>query len=166
MSDRETILKILDLARWAPSGDNTQPWRFEIVDDRHIAVHGLDTRDHVLYDFEGRASQIAHGALLETLRIAATEYALATRWTLRAGSPDTAPIYDVVLEANKSIAPDPLIPSIRKRTVQRRMMRMTRLFGTGVPVTGKTTRSCAHAVGQRAFAPDVPRSVRGASLSD
>jgi nitroreductase len=22
--------QILDLARWAPSGDNTQPWRFEI----------------------------------------------------------------------------------------------------------------------------------------
>ena len=30
---REVLVKILDLARWAPSGDNTQPWRFEIVDE-------------------------------------------------------------------------------------------------------------------------------------
>lgn len=37
MASRETLLKILDLARWAPSGDNTQPWRFEIVADDHIA---------------------------------------------------------------------------------------------------------------------------------
>ena len=33
MADRETLTRILELGRWAPSGDNTQPWRFEIVDD-------------------------------------------------------------------------------------------------------------------------------------
>ncbi len=27
------ILKILNRARWAPSGDNVQPWRFRIVSD-------------------------------------------------------------------------------------------------------------------------------------
>ncbi|HJV26874.1 MAG TPA: nitroreductase family protein [Aromatoleum sp.] len=122
MADRATLMEILDLARWAPSGDNTQPWRFEIVDDRQIAVHGFDTRDHVIYDLDGRASQIAHGALLETLRIAATGHGLAARWSLRPGSSDRAPIYDVVLEPAADIAPDPLIPSIRKRAVQRRMM--------------------------------------------
>ena len=130
MAERDTLLRILDLARWAPSGDNTQPWRFEIVGDRHVAVHGFDTRDHVLYDFDGRASQIAHGALLETMRIAATGFGFASRWTLRPGSPDTAPIYDVVLEPAATIAADPLIPSIRKRAVQRRMMRLTPLSDT------------------------------------
>ena len=29
------IERILDLARWAPSGDNDQPWRFEILADHH-----------------------------------------------------------------------------------------------------------------------------------
>lgn len=45
MAKRDVLLKILELARWAPSGDNTQPWRFEIVSDDHIAIHGSDTRD-------------------------------------------------------------------------------------------------------------------------
>ena len=97
MASRETLLKILDLARWAPSGDNTQPWRFEIAGDDHLVVHGNDTRDWCLYDFNGHASHMAHGALLETLRIAATGEGLATSWQLRPGSPDKAPVFDVKL---------------------------------------------------------------------
>ena len=127
MPDRDTLLKILDLARWAPSGDNTQPWRFELVDAHHIAIHGHDTRDHVLYDFDGRPSQIAHGALLETLRIAASAHALEARWQLRPGCPDTAPIYDVALTLAPGLAPDPLLPHIEARVVQRRPMRTTPL---------------------------------------
>jgi hypothetical protein len=127
MSRRDTILQILDLARWAPSGDNTQPWRFEIVDDNHIAVHGFDTRDHVLYDFDGHASHMAHGALLETIRIAATGFQLEARWALRPDCSDTAPIYDVEFTHVSGLAPDPLLPFIRDRVVQRRPMSTTPL---------------------------------------
>jgi hypothetical protein len=127
MSDRNTLIKILDLARWAPSGDNTQPCRFEIVSDHHIAIHGHDTREWCLYDFDGRASYMAHGALLETLRIAATAHRLRATWSQRTGTPDTAPIYDVYLECDSNLTPDPLIPFIKTRTVQRRRMQMTPL---------------------------------------
>lgn len=130
MASRETLLKILDLARWAPSGDNTQPWRFEIVADDHVAIHGHDTREWCLYDFNGHASHIAHGALLETLRIAATGEGLAASWTLRPGCPDKAPIYDVRLAAAPGIAADPLLPFIETRVVQRRPMRTTPLSDT------------------------------------
>lgn len=85
MADRNIIVKILDLARWAPSGDNTQPWRFEIVADHHVAVHGHDTRDWCLYDLDGHASHMAHGALLETIRVAATAFGLESSWELRGG---------------------------------------------------------------------------------
>jgi len=125
--EREVLVKILDLARWAPSGDNTQPWRFEIVDDRHIAVHGFDTRDHVLYDFDGHASHMAHGALLETIRIAASGFGQETRWRLRPGCPDTKPIYDVEFVAAPGSGQDPLYPFITERVVQRRPMRTTPL---------------------------------------
>ena len=118
---RDILLQILDLARWAPSGDNTQPWRFELVADDHIAVHGQDTRDHVLYDFDGHPSQMAHGALLETLRLAATRYGLVAEWSIRTGQPDTAPIYDVTVHP-ADIPEDPLVPFITTRTVQRRAM--------------------------------------------
>lgn len=127
MSRRDSLVKILDLARWAPSGDNTQPWCFQIVSDDHIAVTGFDTREWCVYDFDGHASHIAHGALLETLRIAATGFGLKAEWALRADSADTAPIYDVRLSDEQGAAPDPLLPFIEKRVVQRRPMRMTPL---------------------------------------
>ena len=44
---RDTLSHILDLARWASSGDNTQPWRFEVVDDHLIRAHSSDTRDYI-----------------------------------------------------------------------------------------------------------------------
>lgn len=127
MADRETLLKILDLARWAPSGDNTQPWRFEIVSPEHIAVHGHDTRDWCLYDFDGHASHMAHGALLETLRIAATGFGLEASWTLREGTSDAAPIYDVSLQPRAGLVADPLMSAIETRCVQRRPMQTTPL---------------------------------------
>lgn len=123
MMSRDILVQILDLARWAPSGDNTQPWRFEIVADNHIAIHGFDTREHVIYDFEGRPSQMAHGALLETLRIAASSFQLSTGWQVRPNCTEIAPVYDVLLTKTPDLATDPLLPYIEQRVVQRRPMR-------------------------------------------
>lgn len=127
MTNRDVLLEILDLARWAPSGDNTQPWRFEIIDNNHIAIHGYDTRDWCVYDFEGRASHMAHGALLETISIAATHHGLKAVWKHRIGTPDTAPVYDVEFEADSTLTRNSLYPFIEVRTVQRRLMRTTPL---------------------------------------
>jgi nitroreductase len=121
------IEQILDLARWAPSGDNTQPWRLEIIADDQALIHGLDTRHDCVYDLEGHASQLAHGALLETLRIAATGHGLRADWTRRSDTPDTHLLYDVRLVADPSVRPDPLIPCIETRSVQRRPMWGARL---------------------------------------
>jgi len=112
--------KILDLARWAPSGDNTQPWRFEIVDEGHIAIHGFDTRDHCVYDLDGHASQLAIGALLETLSIAASTFGLRADIRRRGDAPEEKPTFDVYLEPDAAIAPDPLADFIRSRSVHRR----------------------------------------------
>ncbi|HRP76462.1 MAG TPA: molybdopterin biosynthesis protein MoeY [Rhodocyclaceae bacterium] len=127
MVKTERIEGILDRARWAPSGDNTQPWRFEILGEDHVAIHGFDTRDHVLYDFDGRASQLAHGALLETLRLAAGCQGLRADWSIRPGCADTAPVYDVRLVPDATLEPDPLAEFIESRVVQRRPMRTTPL---------------------------------------
>ena len=123
---RDTLLKILDLARWAPSGDNTQPWRFEIIDDLHLAIHGHDTRQHVIYDFDGHASHMAHGALLETLRLAATRFGFRAEWNIAAGSSEHAPVYEVALHPQET-QESPLVANIQTRTVQRRAMRSTPL---------------------------------------
>lgn len=137
----EILTHILDLARWAPSGDNTQPWRFEIMGEQHIRVHGFDTRDHVLYDFDGHPSHIAHGALLETLRIAATNWGLTATWSVNTSDEYRTPIYDVYLAADLTMLRDPLFDYIERRSVQRRPMQTT-------PLTATQRQSLADAVGQ------------------
>ena len=127
---RDTLNHILDLARWAPSGDNTQPWRFEIVDDGLIRVHGSDTRDYVLYDYSGHPSHIAHGALLETIRIAASGFGMTTNWTVLSDGEHRNPVYAVSLAQDKALMRDPLFDCIETRTVQRRPMKTTPLTGT------------------------------------
>lgn len=127
VQDPKPIEKILDLARWAPSGDNTQPWRFEVVDDSHAVVHGFDTRDHCVYDLDGHPSQISIGALLETASIAATAYGLSTQVRRRTDCPDTRPTFDLHFRPDPGVRADPLIAAIASRSVQRRPLEMRRL---------------------------------------
>jgi hypothetical protein len=114
------IERILDLARWAPSGDNDQPWRFEIVDDHHVRIHGRDTRDWCVYDLDGTSSQIALGALLETLRIAATAEGMRAEHVLDPDAPEHAPLIDVTLRVDDRVSPDALLPFITSRATQRK----------------------------------------------
>jgi len=122
-----TIEQILDLARWAPSGDNMQTWRFEIAAPEHLVVHAYDTRDHCVYDLDGHPSQIAFGALLETIAIAASGHGLRADIARRAAGRDTHPVFDVRLAPDAAVAPSPLLTAIKERTVQRRPMKTTAL---------------------------------------
>ncbi|HMM47158.1 MAG TPA: nitroreductase family protein [Thiobacillaceae bacterium] len=123
----EPLATILESARWAPSGDNTQPWRFEAIAADHVIVHGFDTRAHCVYDLDGHSSQIAHGALLETLAIAASAHGLRAEIRRCSESSDTHPEYEVNLMPDPAMRPDPLLPHIQQRSVQRRAMRTTAL---------------------------------------
>jgi hypothetical protein len=115
-----TIEKILDLGRWAPSGDNTQNWRFEIVDASQVIVHGFDTRDHCVYDLDGHPSQISLGALIETISIAASGHGLRVDCRRRTDVADIHPTFALSFVPDTTIQSDTLIPSIEKRSVQRR----------------------------------------------
>lgn len=124
MCGRETMLEILDLARWAPSGDNTQPWRFEIVADDELIIHGFDTRDHCVYDLDGMPSRLAHGALLETLRIAASGFGLRATISFVPGLTAASPRYRISFAEDREVSKSPLFDQIRARVTQRRGMRM------------------------------------------
>lgn len=127
MNPASVIEQILDLGRWAPSGDNTQPWRFQIVDEHQVVVHGFDTRDHCVYDLDGHPSQISHGALLETIAIAASSHGLLMHATRRTEMPDIHPTFDLRFTADPALLSDPLLPCITRRSVQRRAMSSRRL---------------------------------------
>ena len=134
------VRNILDLARWAPSGDNAQPWRFEITDEQHAVIHGHDTRDHCIYDLHGRASQLAIGCLLETISIAASAHGLRADFSRRQGIPDNTPTIDVTFTEDAAVQTDALLPCIPKRTVNRRRL-STR------PLTGEERSQLEQALG-------------------
>lgn len=121
------LLRILEVARWAPSGDNSQPWRFEILSPEHLVVHAF-TRKLGVYDLDGSAAEISVGALLETMRIAASAEGCAMRFECRSGAEGgDAALIDVWIEEAGDVRPDPLLPFVRERSVQRRPLRTERL---------------------------------------
>lgn len=103
----------------APSGDNCQPWRFEISGER-IHIFNLPDEDTSLYNFEQGASLVAHGALIENLAISASHYGYIARPEL---FPDPARP-DLVAAVSITPAPpqkDTLQPFIGSRTTNRRL---------------------------------------------
>lgn len=72
--DKQKIQKILEAAAKAPSGDNMQPWSFEILGDgSEVALFNLPEKDDSYYNYQQKASYIAHGAVLENIVIAAQQ---------------------------------------------------------------------------------------------
>ena len=121
------IHQILDLARWAPSGDNTQPWRFEILDEARFVIHGFDTRDHCVYDLDGHPSQISLGALIETIHIAASAFGCRVDFARRMAALETHPTFDAALIPDPSVTLNALFTAIPHRSVQRRPLDRKRL---------------------------------------
>ena len=117
------IERILDYARWAPSGDNTQPWQFEIRSDDSFVIDTRDTREWCVYDLAGRASQTSVGMLLENIAIAAQGEGFEASFTLKDPTADSEPKVDVQLNADQQLnGKPPLLPYIKVRSVQRRAL--------------------------------------------
>ena len=119
----EPLRSILTRARFAPSGDNTQPWRFEVISNQHIVIHGRDTRHDCIYDLRGHASLIALGALLETISIAASTHGFRVHFSRRQNMPAHQPTFDAHFEHSGALTADPLSAMIEQRVTQRRPMR-------------------------------------------
>ncbi|XPF93402.1 ThiF family adenylyltransferase [Colwellia sp. RE-S-Sl-9] len=116
-----TAEEIINLARWAPSGDNTQCWKFQLINDISFVVIANDTRDSVVYDLDGHSSHVAHGALLETIEIAASQFGFSV--DIKSDyADDTQLKFHVSLIKNATIDVSKLAPYIKTRTVQRRPM--------------------------------------------
>ncbi|MBU3070853.1 ThiF family adenylyltransferase [Aestuariicella sp. G3-2] len=121
------IEQVLEWARWAPSGDNTQVWDFELLSDTSVRIHGYDTRDWCVYDLRGRASQIAQGALLQTLEIAANKQSFLVDWQLIEQSDESKTLIDVNLTKTQTAPAAPLLPYIKTRSVQRRLLKRNQI---------------------------------------
>jgi len=73
MITEEIINKILEISVNAPSGSNSQPWRFE-VSGGGLRILAEPEKDHPILNYRNRGTWIAHGALVENIKIAAAAF--------------------------------------------------------------------------------------------
>ncbi|MEK7650048.1 MAG: nitroreductase family protein [Patescibacteria group bacterium] len=122
---REDVEKILNIAIWAPSGDNSQPWRFEVLGGQ-INVLNVPTKDTSLYNHNQRASLVACGALVENIKIAASHFGYEVSISLFPGGYDSdlvATIFLVQKHQNSNF----LYSWITKRVSNRKPYKTDRL---------------------------------------
>jgi sulfur-carrier protein adenylyltransferase/sulfurtransferase len=119
LSPRTPLQEILHAARWAPSGDNAQPWRFEIMGDDRVVVHLLKPRDGDVYQYrDGEPTLLAGGALLECLALAAGAWGRRIEWRrVDDGAGDWR--IEVRFVSDETVQPDPLFAGLHLRSVAR-----------------------------------------------
>lgn len=93
--------KILADGVHAPSGENCQPWRFEIFEST-VSVYDVPEVDMSLYNSNKTSSYIAHGALLETIRISATYHGYETIIVFPPNTEDETHIADIIFKKTDS----------------------------------------------------------------
>lgn len=126
--DNDIIKKILEVAVYAPSGSNSQPWKFN-VSGNEISLLALPEKDHPILNYRNRGTWIAHGALIENIIIAASHYGY--RCNVGPLFPDaTNPnlVTRISLE-QESISPDPLYASITARASNRKPYKTSPIIG-------------------------------------
>jgi molybdopterin/thiamine biosynthesis adenylyltransferase len=125
--DAPDMEKILDLARWAPSGDNAQPWRFNITGDDSLVITIADEGADNVYEYnKGQPTLLSAGMLLETLRIAASQHGRDLAWEYVERTAQ-GHLIRATFARRPGIEADPLVRSIKARSVHRRPYRKTPL---------------------------------------
>jgi hypothetical protein len=136
---------IVDAARWAPSGGNIQPWRFE-ADAKQIRMYLVPERTTTM-DVRHRGSYVAIGAALFNARVAAASLKNLGECQL---FPEGSPSHHVATllvgdSTDYEIAP--LEPRVRTRVANRQMgderpidEEIVKLLTRGVEREGATLR--------------------------
>lgn len=110
----------LEEARWAPSGDNSQPWRFALDGPEGLTAEVGPPDAGNPYEYRGNEpALLAGGMMLESMRIAAASMGRGLEWDASA-SPGGGCRVAARLPEDASAAPDPLAPWVRSRSVDRR----------------------------------------------
>ncbi len=115
------IQTILEAALQAPSGENSQPWKFS-VHGNTIELYNDEASDLSLYNDSNRGSYVAHGAAIENICIAASATGYRASVTLFPRPGNGEPIASIILtpHAAKNIEDIKLYECIPVRTSNRK----------------------------------------------
>jgi hypothetical protein len=113
----------LDAAHWAPSGDNAQPWTFEVQDESRFDVCVRIEPGNVYEYRQGEPTLISAGTLLANIAIAAPSGGKRAKWDYRGA---VGPVHriSVTLEEDAGATEHPLYGEIQRRSVDRRPYRL------------------------------------------
>ena len=111
--------EILDIARWAPSGDNNQPWEFEVIDADHVRVHITPDLTNVYEYNNGQPSFISCGILIETIAIAASKFGRQCVILNIVVKEQQVFTVDLDLSENQKIQESDLLAFVKTRSVNR-----------------------------------------------
>ncbi|OGG47635.1 hypothetical protein A3D66_01225 [Candidatus Kaiserbacteria bacterium RIFCSPHIGHO2_02_FULL_50_9] len=114
--DREIIKKIIEAGNYAPSGSNSQPWRF-VSSGNVLCVIALPEKDHKIFNFRNRGTYIAHGALMENIEIASRFFNYEPQFEL---FPENGNSYRITFSPSKESKQVELYDSILKRHTNRK----------------------------------------------
>jgi len=129
---------ILDLARWAPSPDNSQPWTIVERGERDLLV-AMDLEPGNPYQFRGGLPNwLAAGMFLQSLRLAAARCGWRMVWSLEPESP--TPQVRVHFADDPAVPVDPLVHLLKARSVERGRYRLK-------PVSDADKAALAEALG-------------------
>ena len=121
---KNDLINILKISVNAPSGDNSQPWKFSIKDNQ-INIYNISDADPTLYNFQQRGSYIAHGALIENILICAQELGFKTSVKLLANQ-NTEHIAKIIFHKTEPVH-NPLFNFIKTRSTNRKPYEKTPL---------------------------------------
>ncbi len=125
------VEEILNAARWAPSGDNSQPWRFQLLGNDGVIVRVSDESDHDVYEYRNaEPTLISTGMLLESMRLAATARGRGIECQYD-GLKDRRHQITVRFPSIRTET-DPLYSYLTLRSVDRRPYRMRRLTSSEI----------------------------------
>jgi nitroreductase len=122
----KAIESILDIARWAPSGDNAQPWKFRVTNDREVVVLVRRANPNIYEYRSGEPTLISVGALLENIEIAAPAFGLKASWNYL-GSRDGIDHVAVSFTEDDASPVSDLFKEITRRSVDRRPFKINAL---------------------------------------
>jgi len=113
------IQKILEISVNAPSGSNSQPWSFHVRGNQ-IDIIAHPEKDHPILNFRNRGTWIAHGALIENIKIAAA--ALGYKLSIKNFPDSQNPNLTARISFTESLPPseESLFRVIPKRTTNRK----------------------------------------------
>lgn len=115
----ETLKEILNSARWAPSGDNCQPWRFRIIENGIVIKYRVDRGTHALNN-NNHATYLSLGTLIEIIFLKSSEKGLHCSVIYQGEPGPASPFVSTIKFSPAPNTKDPLADFIDLRSTDRR----------------------------------------------